>query len=223
MTADEDGRTLACLVYTGEVYNFRELRLELQGLGHAFRTRSDTEVVLRAYLQWGEAMLERLNGMYAFALWDAREQRLLLVRDRMGVKPLYYYPMPDGVLFGSEPKAILAHPEAERRVTAGGLREMLDLVKMPEAAAFAGMHEVRPGQVVTIDRGGLRKRRYWQLEAREHTDDLPTTIRTVRELLDDIVERQIIADVPLCTLLSGGLDSSVVTALAAQSMRRQGK
>lgn len=223
MTADEDGRTLACLVYTGEVYNFRELRLKLQGLGHAFRTRSDTEVVLRAYLQWGEAMLERLNGMYAFALWDAREQRLLLVRDRMGVKPLYYYPMPDGVLFGSEPKAILAHPEAERRVTAGGLREMLDLVKTPEAAAFAGMHEVRPGQVVTIDRGGLRKRRYWQLEAREHTDDLPTTIRTVRELLDDIVERQIIADVPLCTLLSGGLDSSVVTALAAQSMRRQGK
>ncbi|MBA8735150.1 asparagine synthase (glutamine-hydrolyzing) [Chromobacterium violaceum] len=223
MTADEDGKTLACLVYTGEVYNFQELRRELQGLGHAFRTRSDTEVVLRAYLQWGEAMLERLNGMYAFALWDAREQRLLLVRDRMGVKPLYYYPMPDGVLFGSEPKAILAHPEAERRVTAGGLREMLDLVKTPEAAAFAGMHEVRPGQVVTIDRGGLRKRRYWQLETREHTDDLPTTIRTVRELLDDIVERQIIADVPLCTLLSGGLDSSVVTALAAQSMRRQGK
>ncbi|PEV73793.1 asparagine synthetase B, partial [Bacillus cereus] len=82
------------------VYNFQELRRELQGLGHAFRTRSDTEVVLRAYLQWGEAMLERLNGMYAFALWDAREQRLLLVRDRMGVKPLYYYPMPDGVLFG---------------------------------------------------------------------------------------------------------------------------
>ncbi|MEN7431014.1 asparagine synthase (glutamine-hydrolyzing) [Chromobacterium sp. TRC.1.1.SA] len=223
MTADEDGKTLACLVYTGEVYNFQELRRELQGLGHAFRTRSDTEVVLRAYLQWGEAMLERLNGMYAFALWDAREQRLLLARDRMGVKPLYYYPMPDGVLFGSEPKAILAHPEAERRVTADGLREMLDLVKTPEAAVFAGMHEVRPGQVVTIDRNGLRKRRYWQLEAREHADDLPTTIRTVRELLDDIVERQIIADVPLCTLLSGGLDSSVVTALAAKSMQRQGK
>ncbi|ERE00159.1 asparagine synthase [Pseudogulbenkiania ferrooxidans EGD-HP2] len=223
MTADEDGKTLACLVYTGEVYNFQELRRELQGLGHAFRTRSDTEVVLRAYLQWGEAMLGRLNGMYAFALWDAREQRLLLARDRMGVKPLYYYPMPDGVLFGSEPKAILAHPEAERRVTADGLREMLDLVKTPEAAVFAGMHEVRPGQVVTIDRNGLRKRRYWQLEAREHADDLPTTIRTVRELLDDIVERQIIADVPLCTLLSGGLDSSVVTALAAKSMQRQGK
>lgn len=223
MTADEDGKTLACLVYTGEVYNFQELRRELQGLGHAFRTRSDTEVVLRAYLQWGEAMLERLNGMYAFALWDAREQRLLLVRDRMGVKPLYYYPMPDGVLFGSEPKAILAHPEAERRVTADGLREMLDLVKTPEAAVFAGMHEVRPGQVVTIDRNGLRKRRYWQLEAQEHADDLPATIRTVRELLDDIVERQIIADVPLCTLLSGGLDSSVVTALAAKSMQRQGK
>ncbi|MCD0493097.1 asparagine synthase (glutamine-hydrolyzing) [Chromobacterium violaceum] len=223
MTADEDGRTLACLVYTGEVYNFQALRRELQGLGHAFRTRSDTEVVLRAYLQWGEAMLERLNGMYAFALWDAREQRLLLARDRMGVKPLYYYPLPDGALFGSEPKAILAHPDARRRVRADGLREMLDLVKTPEAAVFAGMHEVRPGQLVTIGRNGLRQRRYWQLEAREHADDLPTTIRTVRELLDDIVERQMVADVPLCTLLSGGLDSSVITALAAQSVRRQGK
>ncbi|AUH51817.1 asparagine synthase (glutamine-hydrolyzing) [Chromobacterium sp. ATCC 53434] len=223
MLADEDGRTLACLVYTGEVYNFQELRRELEGLGHAFRTRSDTEVVLRAYLQWGEALTARLNGMYAFAVWDARAERLLLVRDRMGVKPLYYYQTADGVLFGSEPKAILAHPEAQRRVSADGLREMLDLVKTPEAAVFAGMREVRPGQTITVDRAGLRKHRYWQLEAREHADDLPKTIRTVRDLLDDIVERQIIADVPLCTLLSGGLDSSVITALAAKSMRRQGK
>ncbi|AXE31227.1 asparagine synthase (glutamine-hydrolyzing) [Chromobacterium phragmitis] len=223
MAAERDGRSVACLVYTGEVYNFRELRAELQGLGHAFRTRSDTEVVLHAYLQWGEAMVDRLNGMYAFAIWDTREERLLLVRDRMGVKPLYYYPLPDGALFGSEPKAILAHPQAKRRVTADGLREMLDLVKTPEAAVFAGMHEVRPGQAVSVDRRGLRKRRYWQLEAREHADDLPATIRRVRELLDDIVERQIVADVPLCSLLSGGLDSSAITALAAISMRRQGK
>ncbi|OHX14518.1 asparagine synthase (glutamine-hydrolyzing) [Chromobacterium sphagni] len=223
MLAEADGKALACLVYTGEVYNFQELRSELIGLGHAFRTRSDTEVVLRAYLQWGEALTGRLNGMYAFAIWDTRQQRLLLVRDRMGVKPLYYYPTADGVLFGSEPKAILAHPEAQRLVTADGLREMLDLVKTPEAAVFAGMREVRPGQTITVDRAGLRKHRYWQLEAREHGDDLPTTIRTVRELLDDIVERQIIADVPLCTLLSGGLDSSVITALAARSTARQGK
>ncbi|POZ61626.1 asparagine synthase (glutamine-hydrolyzing) [Chromobacterium alticapitis] len=223
MLAEQDGRTLACLVYTGEVYNFRELREALQGLGQVFRTRSDTEVALRAYLQWGEAMVDRLNGMYAFALWDAREEKLLLVRDRMGVKPLYYYPLPDGVLFGSEPKAILAHPEAKRRVAADGLRELLDLVKTPEAAVFAGMHEVRPGQMVTVDRRGLRKHRYWQLEAREHADDLPATIRTVRELLDDIVERQIVADVPLCTLLSGGLDSSAITALAARGMARQGR
>ena len=223
MLAEEDGKTLACLVYTGEVYNFQELRRELIALGHGFRTRSDTEVVLRAYLQWGEALTERLNGMYAFAIWDARAERLLLVRDRMGVKPLYYYPLPDGVLFGSEPKAILAHPEAKRVVKAEGLREMLDLVKTPEAAVFDGMREVRPGQTITVDRAGLRKHRYWKLEAREHGDDLPTTIRTVRELLDDIVERQIVADVPLCTLLSGGLDSSLITALAAGSTARQGK
>ncbi|UTH72878.1 asparagine synthase (glutamine-hydrolyzing) [Chromobacterium sp. IIBBL 290-4] len=222
MLAEEDGRTLACLVYTGEVYNFLELRRELQGLGHVFRTRSDTEVVLKAYLQWGEDLTVRLNGMYAFALWDSRREQLFLIRDRMGVKPLYYYPTADGVLFGSEPKAILAHPEARRRVSAAGLRELFENVKTPEAAVFDGMYEVRPGQVVMVDRSGVHKRRYWQLQAREHTDSLDTTIRTVRELLDDIVSRQIIADVPLCTLLSGGLDSSAITSLAARKLAVQG-
>jgi asparagine synthase (glutamine-hydrolysing) len=110
MTVERDGAVVAALTYSGEVYNFRELRTELRRYGHEFRTSSDTEVVLRAYLQWGEAFVERLNGMYAFGLWDAREQALLLVRDRMGIKPLYYRPTPDGVLFASEPKGVLAHP-----------------------------------------------------------------------------------------------------------------
>ncbi|MFI1016070.1 asparagine synthase (glutamine-hydrolyzing) [Streptomyces sp. NPDC020965] len=223
MTAEADGRVIACLTYSGEVYNFRELRAELASHGHAFRTRSDTEVVLRGYLHWGEGVAERLNGMFAFAVWDARSEELLLVRDRMGVKPLYYFPTTSGVIFGSEPKAILDRPEVPRRVTADGLREILEIVKSPEHAVFSGMYEVRPGHVVRVTRSGLTKRRYWSLEAREHTDDLPTTVRTVRELLQDIVERQLISDVPLCTLLSGGLDSSAITALAARSPTVRGE
>jgi asparagine synthase (glutamine-hydrolysing) len=224
MQAEEEGRVCASLIYTGEVYNFVELRDELKRLGHRFRTRSDTEVVLRGYLQWGNEVVERLNGMFAFAIWDARTEELLLVRDRMGVKPLYYYPTADGVLFGSEPKAILAHPDVQPRVNKDGFREILVLAKNPESTIYAGMHEVRPGQVVRVNRNGLTKRRYWKLTAREHEDDLPRTIGTVTELLDDIVRKQIVADVPLCSLLSGGLDSSTVTAMAHRAIcARQGE
>ncbi|MFE7465522.1 asparagine synthase (glutamine-hydrolyzing) [Streptomyces sp. NPDC057499] len=212
------GRESVTLTFCGEVYNFSELRTELTGHGHTFRTRSDTEVVLRAYLQWGPAFAERLNGMFALAVWDGRNEELVLVRDRMGVKPLYYYPTPDGVLFGSEPKAVLAHPAVSARVNADGLREVLDMVKTPEAAVYSGMYEVRPGHLVRVSRKGLTKHRYWALEAREHTDDLGTTIRTVRELLEDTVRRQMVADVPLSSLLSGGLDSSAITALAARTL-----
>jgi asparagine synthase (glutamine-hydrolysing) len=221
MIADEDGRVLAVLTYSGEVYNFQELRTELEGRGHRFRTHSDTEVVVHAYLEWGEDLASHLNGMYAFAIWDPRRQELLLVRDRMGIKPLYYYPTPHGVLFGSEPKAILANPLAQRVVDADGLRELVAFVKTPEHGIFKGMYEVRPGQIVRVGRDGLTKRRYWQLESYEHTDDIPQTVKTVRGLLDDIVDRQLISDVPLCTLLSGGLDSSAVTAIAAKDLREQ--
>ncbi|HVJ34055.1 MAG TPA: asparagine synthase (glutamine-hydrolyzing) [Terriglobia bacterium] len=224
MQAEEEGQTIASLIYTGEVYNFTELRDQLIQLGHSFKTRSDTEVVLRSYLQWGDEMAEHLNGMFAFAIWDTRTEELFLIRDRMGVKPLYYYPSGDGVLFGSEPKAILAHPAVQPRVDKDGLRELLVLAKNPEATIYAGMYEVRPGQVVRVNREGIAKRRYWKLEAREHEDDLRKTIRTVAELLDDIVRRQVISDVPLCSLLSGGLDSSAVTALADRAiLARQGE
>ncbi|MFD0772482.1 asparagine synthase (glutamine-hydrolyzing) [Streptomonospora algeriensis] len=218
MTAEEDDRLLSCLTYSGEVYNFQELRAELGARGHRFRTRSDTEVVLRGHLEWGEDFVERLNGMFAYAIWDTRREELLLVRDRMGIKPLYYFPLASGVVFGSEPKALLAHPEVPRRIDADGLREVLEMVKSPEQAIFAGMREVRPGQIIRIRREGLSRRTYWALEAREHTDDLPTTISTVRSLLEDIVDRQLLADVPVCSLLSGGLDSSAITALAAQRL-----
>ncbi|MFG2147869.1 asparagine synthase (glutamine-hydrolyzing) [Streptomyces sp. NPDC048696] len=222
MTSGESGTPQAVITYSGEVYNFPELRQELTSRGHRFRTASDTEVVLRAYLEWGESFAERLNGMFAFAIWDTRTEELLLVRDRMGVKPLLYYPTDDGVLFGSEPKAILAHPLAEAVVDAEGLREVFGLTMTPEHAVFRGMYEVRPGTMVRISRRGVRKIRYWQLESRPHTDDLDTTIAHVRELLDDIVRRQLVSDVPLCSLLSGGLDSSAVTAIAARALDAEG-
>src|SRR5262249_35934734 len=142
------------LTYSGEVYNYRESRGELHALGHVFRTESDTEVVLRAFLQWGEAFAERLNGMYAFGVWDSLSERLLLVRDRMGVKPLFYHPTPDGVLFASEPKGILAHPDVQAEVDLDGLRELLSMVKTPGHGVYRGIHELPPGHLLVVDRGG---------------------------------------------------------------------
>ena len=223
MTVSEGETTAVAMTYSGEAYNYRELRAELAAAGHRFSTESDTEVVLRAYLEWGDAFVERINGMFALAIWDTRREELLLVRDRLGIKPLYYAPTPHGVLFGSEPKAILAHPDFDGVVSLDGFREMLAIVKTPERSVYEGMYEVRPGQVVTVTRSGVSKRRYWQLEAIPHTDDLPTTVATVRELLLDTISRQLISDVPLCTLLSGGLDSSSVTALAAAALAREGR
>jgi asparagine synthase (glutamine-hydrolysing) len=206
---------VVALVYSGEVYNFDDLRAELSLRGHRFRSHCDTEVVLEGYLEWGRAVAERLNGMYAFAIWDGRCNELVMIRDRMGVKPFYYYPTPDGVLFGSEPKAILANPAASRRVTLEGFRELFAFIKTPGHAIWDGMREVEPGTVVTVDAAGVHTTTYWSLDTTEHPDDQDHTVRHIRELLNDIVRRQLVADVPTCTLLSGGLDSSTMTAIAA--------
>ncbi|MFR0358660.1 asparagine synthase (glutamine-hydrolyzing) [Streptomyces sediminimaris] len=222
MTAGTPHGSVA-LVYSGETYNFTELRRDLTARGHRFTTDSDTEVVLHGYLEWGEQVAERLNGMYALAVWDGRHDKLVMIRDRMGIKPFYYYPTPDGVLFGSEPKAILANPLASARVGLDGLRELFTMIKTPGHAVWEGMAEVEPGTVVTVDRSGVHRRAYWRLETRPHTDDRDTTIATVRSLLDDIVRRQLVADVPRCTLLSGGLDSSAMTALAARQLGEHGE
>jgi asparagine synthase (glutamine-hydrolysing) len=211
------------MVYSGEAYNFAELRAELLSRGHRFDTRSDTEVVLHAYLEWGEAVAERLNGMYAFAIWDAREDKLVMARDRMGIKPFYFYETSDGLLFGSEPKAILANPLAERTVSLDGMRELFAFIKTPGHAIWEGMREVEPGTIVTVTRAGVRTTTYWSLRTLPHPDDQDTSVAHVRELLEDIVRRQLVADVPRCTLLSGGLDSSAMTAIAATQLARTGQ
>ncbi|MBQ6642022.1 MAG: asparagine synthase (glutamine-hydrolyzing) [Saccharopolyspora sp.] len=211
------------MVYSGEAYNYTELRAELRQRGHRFDTDSDTEVVLRGYVEWGEAVADRLNGMYAFAIWDSRTEKLVMIRDRMGIKPFYYYETDDGVLFGSEPKAILANPLAEAVVGADGMREIFASAKTPGFAIWQGMRELQPGHLAVVDRNGLRERCYWRLEVSEHTDDEQATAAHVRELLDDIIGRQLVADVPRCALLSGGLDSSAMTALAAQQLGVNGE
>ena len=211
------------LTFSGEIYNFTELRRELAARGHHFRTRSDTEVLLHGYLEWGADCVRRLNGMFAFGVWDGRRQELLLARDRLGVKPLYYALQAEGVLFGSEPKAVLAHPQFRAEIDSEGLAELFSQVgtATPGHGVYRGLCQVRPGTQVRVGPGGVRTCAYWALEAREHTDDLAVTARTVRELLTDAVDRQTVADVPLCSLLSGGLDSSVVSALAAGSLRQR--
>ncbi len=219
-----EGRSITLgMVYSGEVYNYTELRDELRRRGHAFTTDSDTEVVLRAYVEWGTAFAERLNGMYALAIWDPRIETLVMVRDRMGIKPFFYYPTSDGVLFGSEPKAILANPGVSAVVEAAGLRELLTVSKTPGHSLWAGMYEVEPGTVVTVDRSGIHTSTYWRLETKAHTDDQDTSVAHVRGLLDDITRRQLVADVPRCVLLSGGLDSSAITALAAGQLAEEGR
>lgn len=221
MQATSQGKPLACLTYSGEVYNFVELREDLVRRGHCFETKSDTEVVLHSYLEWGEDFVDRLVGIYAFAIWDTRKQELLLVRDRMGVKPLFYQPFGHGVLFGSEPKAILAHPDVSARVGLDGLRLALTNIAIAGRAIYEGMYEVKPGHVVRVSRDGLSSRCYWKLEAREHEDSLDKTVKTVREHVERIIRQQTVADVPLCSLLSGGLDSSFVTAMADRVLRER--
>lgn len=222
MAADADGGEAAVLTYSGEVYNFRELRSELESRGHRFRTRSDTEVVLRSYLEWGDDCGNHLEGMFAFAVWDVRTEELLLVRDRLGIKPLFYADVPGGLLFASEPKALLAGGRVRPVVDADGLRELFSTAKTPGQAVFRDMKELLPGHTLRLSAAGAVQRQYWRLEAKPHTDDLNGTIAHVRSLLTDIVTRELVADVPLCSLLSGGIDSSTITALANAARLKAG-
>lgn len=220
-----DGRQVA-VTFSGEIYNYRELREELRGRGHDFVTQSDTEVVLRAYLEWGDASVDRLVGMFAYALWDPGAERLLLIRDRLGVKPLYFHAGAGGsVLWGSELKALLAHPDVTPRLGTDGVAQLFCLAPnhLPGTAVLDGIEELRPGTMAVVTRDGIHRRTYWHLEAQPHDDDLPTTVARIRDLVIDAVHSQTHADVPVGSLLSGGLDSSLVASLAADHMRSDGR
>ncbi|HEY4389607.1 MAG TPA: asparagine synthase (glutamine-hydrolyzing) [Ktedonobacteraceae bacterium] len=215
-------RTYA-ITYNGEIYNFRELRRELESHGHTFCTSSDTEVLLHAYVEWGTACVQHLNGIFAFGLWDEQKQQLLLARDHLGVKPLYYAERDGAILFGSELKVLLAHPLVKPEVDAHGLAEILTFVRTPDSGIYRNVQELRPGHLLICREQTSRISRYWTLRSVPHTDDLDTTAEHIRMLLEDTVKHQLIADVPVVTLLSGGLDSSGLTALTAREFKREGK
>ncbi|MDF2681723.1 MAG: asnB [Brevibacillus sp.] len=216
----------ACtMIYNGELYNTEDLRAELLATGHTFQSHSDTEVLLHTYLEWGTECVNHLNGIFAFAIWDERASRLFVARDRMGVKPLFYAQRGSSFLFASELKSLLAHPDVKPVLSREGLAEVFAIspARTPGHGVFRDVHEVRPGYSLVVTRDGVKQQRYWQLESRPHTDNAEDTAKRVRELVTDSIHRQLVADVPVSTLLSGGLDSSVITAVAAQSFKKDGR
>ncbi len=206
-----DGMT--ALVFNGEIYNFQELRGELKTLGYAFRTSSDTEVLLALYLEVGEAMLENLNGMFSLAIWDERQQRLLLARDRLGKKPLYYHWRGNRISFSSELYSLVKDPEVPRGLSGQALFEYLlyDFIPGPHTI-FEDVCKLPPGHVAVFDSGGLRIRRYWLPPEPEPAGDYEEKKRELEDLLSDAVRLRLISDVPLGSFLSGGIDSTLVTS-----------
>ncbi len=208
------------ITYNGELYNTGELRRELQSLGHRFETESDTEVVLHCYAQWGEACLDRLNGIFAFGIWENRNQRLFLARDPMGVKPLFYMCLQGGLLFASEMKTILSYPGVTAELDETGVGELLLLGpgRTPGSGVFRNMQEVRPGYCGYFQGGKWREKCYFKLTDIPFTDTFPEAVEKVRFLVKDAITRQTVSDVPIGTFLSGGLDSSIITAQCAAGM-----
>ena len=223
MTWDR-GDEIFTVVYNGELYNTEELRRKLLALGHRFEGHSDTEVLLHAYAQWGEGCLAMLNGIYAFAVWEHRKRRLFLVRDRMGVKPLFFKRHQGGLLFASEIKTILAYPTVKARLDREGAAELLLLGpgRTPGCGVFKDVFELEPGCCALWQDGRLKVRRYWQLLDREHRESFEETAEQVRVLVTDAIRRQTVSDVPIGTFLSGGLDSSLITAVCAGEMAKKG-
>lgn len=214
--ASEDGLTL--LTYNGEIYNFRELRAELEGLGHRFKSRTDSEVVVHGYEEWGAACVERLNGMFAFAVWDAARRQLFLARDRYGIKPLYYTRAGAEILFASEIKALLADPAVRRRVNHGALNQYFTFQNvLTDETLFEGIHILRPGtwMEVAADTGAANVHQYWDFDFTRTTSlSQADAAEALGSLFQQAVTRQLVSDVPLGCYLSGGIDSGSITAIA---------
>ena len=219
-----EGREYA-IVYNGEIYNTDALTPDLKRRGYRFETTSDTEVILYAYMAYGLDFADKLNGIYALAIWDAAENRLVLCRDRVGVKPLLYTMVNHSLIFGSEQKALFCHPNVSPAADLDSFREIFGIgpARTPGCGIFKGICEVKPGCILVFSNDGLQEHQYWTLTAQPHTDSYSDTVEKVSFLLQDAVERQMVSDVPVCALLSGGVDSSVVTAIASNFLQRQGK
>ena len=213
------------IVYNGEIYNTNELRNELVEKGYDFDTRSDTEVVLSAYIEYGTKVADKLNGIYAFAIWDSKVQCLFLCRDRFGVKPLFYTLFDNKVIFGSEIKSILTYPGIEAEIDKEGMCDLFATgpARRPGNAVFKNIKEVPAASALIVMKAGSKLYRYYNLPVYEHRDDYEATVSHTRELLYDSIKRQMASDVGICTLLSGGVDSSIVSAVVAGELSKEGE
>ena len=211
-----DAATGTTIVFNGEIYNFRELRAELETLGHAFQSHCDTEVVLRAFLQWDTTCFARLRGMFALALWNEPAQRLVLARDRMGIKPLYLHERTGDIHFASELKALFVHPDVPRTLDPAALNLFLRCNYIPTARTLAaGITKLRPGSYLEWRDGAIRTEHYWQLRFLPRPRTLDNAKSELDYLLRESVREHLVSDVPLGVWLSGGLDSSAITHYAA--------
>ena len=219
-----DGHTYV-LVYNGELYNAPALRGELEGEGFSFDTNCDTEVLLCALIAWGEAAARRLEGIFAYAFWDGARRRLLCGRDRFGVKPFFYAWVDGAFVFASELKALFEYPGLEPRLDRAGLCEVLGLgpARTAGVGVFAGVEELPPACQLVLTPEGAGTAPYWALVSRPHEESYEDTVERVRELTVGAIRRQLKSDVPLCTFLSGGLDSSLITAVATRAYTEEGR
>ncbi len=218
------GNTAYIIVYNGELYNTDEIRNELISLGMDFNTHSDTEVVLKAYIIWKEKCLEKFNGIFAFAIWDAGEKRLFLARDRIGVKPLFFSDVKGEFIFSSEIKGILSFGvKAQADIKTVSEIVLIGPGRTQGCGVFKNVYEIPPAHYFIVDRNGMKKIRYWKLKDKKHEDDFQTTVMKVRHLVTDSIKRQLVSDVPVCTFLSGGLDSSLISSVADRFFEEKGE
>lgn len=224
MTAIYDENTYT-MVYNGEIYNTAEIRHTLLSLGHTFAGHSDTEVVLKAFVQWKERCVEHLNGIFAFAIWDKKLKQLFLARDRIGVKPLFFAKTKDYFLFASELKAIFASEKISPELDMQSISEVMLIGpgRTPGYGVFRDVFEIPPAHYAYYNRNGLHMRKYWELKDAPFTDSFSQTVEKVRFLVTDAIQRQLVSDVPVCTFLSGGLDSSIISSVADRVFHARGE
>jgi len=205
------------VVMNGELYNFREVRADLEKRGHKFETQTDTEILPHLYEEYGAAMVEHLNGMFAFALWDKREKKLLIARDRFGEKPLYYGVFDGNLIFASEPKVLLEHPSVKAEINLEALRHYLSFDYVPAPLSiYKNIYKLPAAHILTLENGEINTRRYWNLSFHKNgnTPTVEVAAKELREIMSDAVRMRLVSDVPLGILLSGGVDSSTVAAFA---------
>ena len=212
------------IVYNGELYNTDEIRKELES-DFDFETHSDTEVVLKSFIKWGEKCLDRFNGIFAFAVYDEKKHQLFLARDRIGVKPLFYYENNNKLIFSSEIPALLEHPDIPHEIDSQGVSELILIApgRTASCGVIKGIKEVKAGCCGFYNQDGLKIHEYWRLKAYELHETFEQTAEHVRELVLDSIQRQLVSDVPVCTFLSGGLDSSLISSVASSEMKKHNK